>query len=80
MRAFVTDRIKSGVAYAAVGGGGPLGTEEWKQSNVNELTDPQQFDPISGFPVYKVLMCEITRKRRVRRGVALQSATQGCSG
>ena len=80
MRAFVTDRIKSGVAYAAVGGGGPLGTEEWKQSNVNELTDPQQFDPISGFPVLKVLMCEITRKKRVRRGVALQSAAQGCAG
>ncbi len=80
MRALVTDKIMEGVAYAAVGGGGPLGTEEWKQANVNDLTDPNQQDEISGFPVYKVLLCEISKKRRVRRGKAKQYGSLGCSG
>jgi len=80
MRALVTDRIKPGVVYAAVGGGGPLGPGEWQQSNVNDLTDPEQCDPISGFPVYKVLLCEVAKKRRVRRGAARQDGSQGCAG
>jgi hypothetical protein len=29
--------------------------------NINELTDLNRYDPISGFPVYKALLCEITR-------------------
>lgn len=61
MRAWVTDNIMQGVVYAPVGGGGPLGTDEWKAANVNLLTDSEQFDEISGFPVYKTLLCEITR-------------------
>jgi len=28
---------------------------------VNELTDLQQFDPISGFPVYKCLLCNVEK-------------------
>ncbi len=80
MRAHVTDDIMAGVAYAAVGGGGPLGTEEWKQANINELTDLEQCDEISGFPVYKVMLCEISKKRRVRKGAASQYGSQGCSG
>ena len=61
MRAFVTDKIMKGVVYAPVGGGGPLGTDAWKGANVNLLTDSEQFDEISGFPVYKTLLCEVTR-------------------
>ncbi len=62
MRASVTDKIMKGVVYAPVGGGGPLGTDAWKAANVNLLTDSEQFDPISGFPVYKTLLCQVTRK------------------
>ena len=51
MRAFVTDKIMKGFVYAPVGGGGPLGPEEWQEANVNLLTDWEQFDAISGFPV-----------------------------
>ena len=80
MRAHATDSIMEGVVYAAVGGGGPLGKEEWKQANINELTDLEQCDEISGFPVYKVLLCEISKKRRVRKGVANQFGSLGCSG
>jgi anaerobic selenocysteine-containing dehydrogenase len=80
MWAFVSDRIMPGFVYAPVGGGGPLGPEEWRQANVNELTDMEQFDPISGFPVYKTLLCEVRKKRRKTRGIAVQDPTLGCVG
>jgi len=80
MRAYVTDKIMAGFAYAPVGGGGPQGTDEWKQANVNVLTDMTQFDEISGFPVYKTLLCQIKKKKRQRRGVAVQDPSLGCVG
>ena len=60
-RAWVTDDIVPGAIDAAMGGGGPLGNAAWRGTNVNELTDRQRYDPISGFPVYKTLLCEVTR-------------------
>jgi hypothetical protein len=42
-----------GFVYAPVGGGGPLGTEEWKEANVNILADLEQCDEISSFPIYE---------------------------
>lgn len=80
MRAYVTDRIMEGFAYAPVGGGGPQGTDEWQQANVNVLADMEQFDEISGFPVYKTLLCQIKKKKRARRGIAVQDPTLGCGG
>ncbi|MFW5988837.1 MAG: molybdopterin-containing oxidoreductase family protein [Desulfosudaceae bacterium] len=80
MWAFVTDRIMEGFVYAPVGGGGPLGTEEWRQANVNILTDLNQFDPISGFPVYKTLLCQVKKKRRRTKGIAVQDPALGCVG
>lgn len=80
MRAFVTDKIMKGFVYAPVGGGGPLGTDEWKEANVNMITDLAQFDEISGFPVYKTLLCQIKKKRRKRQGIAVQDPTLGCVG
>jgi len=61
MRADVTNDIMAGFVYAPVGGGGPQGTESWRKANVNVLTDLEQFDPISGFPIYKTLMCEVRK-------------------
>ncbi len=80
MRAYVTDKIMPGFVYAPVGGGGPLGTDEWKNANVNVLTDYQQFDEISGFPVYKTLLCQVKKKKRIRRGAASADPTLGCGG
>ncbi|OGP65177.1 MAG: hypothetical protein A2169_09315, partial [Deltaproteobacteria bacterium RBG_13_47_9] len=57
----VTDRIVRGVIEANVGGGGPLQPKEWKEANTNELTDPENRDPISGFPVFKALLCEVEK-------------------
>ena len=58
-RARVTDDILPGVVEANMGGGGPLGSEAWRDANVNALTDPANFDPLSGFPVYKALLCDV---------------------
>ena len=44
-----------------MGGGGPVGNEAWQTCNVNELTDLARYDPISGFPVYKSLLCEVVK-------------------
>lgn len=60
-RAFVTDNIMQGVVDASMGGGGPVGPQAWQDCNVNDLTDLQRYDPISGFPVYKALLCEVVK-------------------
>jgi predicted molibdopterin-dependent oxidoreductase YjgC len=74
MRAFVTEAIMEGVVYAPVGGGGPLGTEAWQNANVNNLTNDRQYDEISGFPVYKTLLCQV--KKRNGSGAATPSPIQ----
>jgi anaerobic selenocysteine-containing dehydrogenase len=58
-RARVTADIVRGAVEANMGGGGPLGPEAWRIANVNALTDPANHDPISGFPVYKALLCDV---------------------
>ena len=60
-RALVSDDIIQGAIDADMGGGGPIGPQEWHDCNVNELTDLQRYDPISGFPVYKALLCDIVK-------------------
>lgn len=57
----VTKRILKGVIEANMGGGGPLQPKEWREANVNELTDTENRDPISGFPVFKALLCEVEK-------------------
>jgi cysteine desulfurase NifS len=44
-----------------MGGGGPQGSSAWQGCNVNELTDLGNLDPISGFPVYKSLLCQVAK-------------------
>lgn len=48
----VTDIIKPGVAHCFHG---------WNEANINELTDDRALDPISGFPPFKSLLCQIER-------------------
>lgn len=61
MRAIVTDDIMQGTVDANMGGGGPVGPKEWQECNINELTDLNRYDPISGFPVFKALLCDIQK-------------------
>jgi len=61
LRAIVTDDIVKGVIEANMGGGCHVGPKAWHEGNVNELTDLQRYDPISGFPVYKALLCDVVK-------------------
>ncbi len=60
-RARVTADIVAGAIDADMGGGGPLGSARWVNCNVNALTDPGRYDPISGFPIYKALLCQVSK-------------------
>ena len=33
-----------------------------QRANANELTDFERRDPISGFPVYKALLCDVVKR------------------
>jgi len=61
MYAVVTDDIIEGAVEASGAGGGALGSADWQEACVNELTDLNNYDPISGFPAYKVLLCDVTK-------------------
>jgi len=60
-RARVSEDIVAGAIECNMGGGTPVGNEAWQKSNVNELTDVENYDEISGFPVYKALLCEVVK-------------------
>lgn len=57
----VSDRVAPGQVEANMGGGSPMQAASWRNANVNRLTDSENRDPISGFPVYKALLCEVTK-------------------
>ncbi len=57
--AWVTADIVAGAVEVNMGGGGPLGGPAWRHANVNDLTDPDNSEAISGFPVFKTLLCDI---------------------
>ncbi|HSO72963.1 MAG TPA: aminotransferase class V-fold PLP-dependent enzyme, partial [Thermodesulfobacteriota bacterium] len=57
----VTEDIVAGAVEASGMGGGPFGPKAWREACVNELTDLSRYDPISGFPVYKALLCEVVK-------------------
>lgn len=60
-RAKVTNSIVPGAIECNMGGGTPVGPSAWREWNVNALTDLENYDEISGFPVYKALLCEVKK-------------------
>jgi len=58
----VTDDVMTGQVEVNVGGGSPIHAEGWREANTNYLTDYENRDPISGFPVYKALLCEVRKQ------------------
>ncbi len=60
-RARVTEDIMRGAVECNMGGGTPVGPKAWQEWNVNELTDLENYDEISGFPVYKALLCDVKK-------------------
>jgi len=75
-RARVTNNIVKGAIECNMGGGTPVGPRAWQKWNVNELTDINNYDVISGFPVYKALLCDAVkiepRTEETRRTVSRQ--------
>jgi cysteine desulfurase NifS len=60
-RARVTPDIMKGAVECNMGGGTPAGPKAWQEWNVNELTSLHNYDTISGFPVYKALLCDVVK-------------------
>ena len=60
-RARTTTAILKGSVECNMGGGTPVGPKAWQEWNVNDLTDINNYDDISGFPVYKALLCEVAK-------------------
>jgi anaerobic selenocysteine-containing dehydrogenase len=58
----VTDDVMTGQVELNSGGGSPIQAEEWRDANANVVTDFYNRDPISGFPVYKALLCEVKKR------------------
>jgi anaerobic selenocysteine-containing dehydrogenase len=58
----VTDDVMTGQVEVNVGGGSPIQSAPWREANTNYLTDYENRDPISGFPVFKALLCEVRRR------------------
>jgi|GEM_PF-301796 len=56
MLAEVTDSILAGVVHAYHG---------WATANINQLTDDQNLDPISGFPAFKSSLCQVEAKGKI---------------
>lgn len=71
--ALVTDDIMQGAIDANMGGGGPVGPEKWQNCNINDLTDLERYDPISGFPVYKTLLCDVVKILERKEMAAIDS-------
>ena len=64
--ACVTPDIVAGAVEVNMGGGGPLGGAAWRDANVNDLTDPNNADALSGFPVFKALLCDVIPRAAAR--------------
>lgn len=61
VEAYVTDGINPGDTELNIGGGQDMQLGLWKDANANYLTDLYNQDPLSGFPVFKALLCEVTK-------------------
>ncbi len=59
--AHVTEDILPGVIEADAHGGGTFAAPAWRDCNVNELTDFENRDPLTGFPVFKALLCQVRK-------------------
>jgi cysteine desulfurase NifS len=72
----VTSDIVRGAVECNMGGGAAVGPEAWQKWNVNELTDLRNYDEISGFPVYKALLCDVVK---LESGNETTRRTASCS-
>ncbi len=87
-RARISNDIVWGAIEVNMGGGTPVGPKAWQEWNVNELTDLYNYDEISGFPVYKALLCDVVKleagdakaKSRLSRADSIDRVTTALNG
>jgi cysteine desulfurase NifS len=79
-RAHVTDDIVRGAVECNMGGGTAVGPKAWREWNVNELTDLENYDEISGFPVYKALLCDVALVEAADRTGAVSTGDGSACG
>jgi anaerobic selenocysteine-containing dehydrogenase len=60
LTAKVTPDICEGTVHAPSGGGGALQVGAWPETNINSVIPPESKDPISGYPVFKAVPCEVS--------------------
>lgn len=73
-RARVSADIVKGAVECMMGGGTPTGPKAWRERNVNELTDINNYDAISGFPIYKALLCEVVKMKEGNNNISEKKA------
>lgn len=61
MIANVIKDIPEGEVEVNIGGGSPGQLNLWEKANTNFLTDEKNVDPISGFPAFKDLLCQVEK-------------------
>ena len=61
--AAVTDKVLPGGVEVNMGGGNPAQVKAWREANVNVLTDFSNRDSVSGFPIFKALLCQIEKAK-----------------
>jgi anaerobic selenocysteine-containing dehydrogenase len=71
----VTEDILPGTVEADAHGGGLNAARAWRECNANELTDFENRDPLTGFPVYKALLCQVARAGAPRQGAGPEEET-----
>jgi anaerobic selenocysteine-containing dehydrogenase len=59
--ASVGEKVVPGGVEVNVGGGSSIQVESWRNANVNYITDLYNRDAISGFPIFKALLCEVEK-------------------
>jgi anaerobic selenocysteine-containing dehydrogenase len=59
LTAKVTSDICEGTVHAPSGGGGTHQIGSWPSAHINSIIPPQLKDPISGYPVFKAVQCEV---------------------
>ncbi len=59
LEALVTDDICAGTVHVPYGGGGSRQVGLWPHANVNSIIPAELKDPVSGYPVFKAVICEV---------------------
>jgi len=60
LEAHVTPDICAGTVHVPYGGGGSRQIGLWPHAGINSIIPPELKDPISGYPVLKAVMCEVS--------------------